>query len=609
MQNKKIPPVWVRISRFGIIPGLLLLTGGMALTTVSMPPLSDGGLLSPALCIAGGLLILSGLTLNFTHFVRRLKRRGFIRELNSIGTIVLAVTITALVCYISAHYFSRIDMTGQRKFSLHSKTKNILRNLDTPVTVTIAYQEPSGSEMKHDPRARLLRWGYQQARDMLDEFEIRSTNISVEELDLSDAERVRQITSQFDIPGRCIIFQSSRAHEIIPLVEIVESPVRQDSPLLSEPPNFRGEAAFASALLKIIEDRKQKIYFLTGHGERPIASAESTTQEADSNGGILSTSRQFSMSNLVQKIKEDNFLVEQLDLSRSGMVPEDCDLLVIAGPRVPLPERHVEAVKNYLGTPGGRLLIMVDSLLQNTDAEVNINSLLHPYGIEAHTQALGMSQSAELRWDKGGITQARTASSTLPIRRDGYFDHIITRSLLPYNLFLTSVAPLKILDPGPHPGIRVKKLITSNKSSWEETSVIENMEDSEFDRENDIPGPVLAGVVIESSPAARNMVAEEGEAATAENELMDPKIAVFGTSESFTDAMTSQNRANLYLLLNTVNWLADKQYLTGIPPRTIDINLIEVKKRHRQVARWVFGIAIPMCIVLAGMAVWQVRRR
>ncbi len=591
------PPAWKTVTRIGILLGIVLLVGAEVIREVQAEAFAEGHTLSLILFVLGAAVTLGCLAANYDMLLKLLRQRRTAAGANAVLLGALAVALTALVCYISTRRYTRVDMTGMRRYTLHSKTERMLRTLDRPVRVTVVYWAPSQAELTMDPQAALLRWGHRQAMEMLEEFKAYSSRISVEQLGLGQehAQVREELNERVGIPGRCVIFESGERHDVIPLIEIAQSPRWQGGS-----PKFAGEAAFAGALAKITEDKGQIVYFLSGHGERPIE-GQPAAPGAPRTSDILT--EKYSLSKLVKKLKGDNFESRTLNLADRAQVPEDCDVLVVPGPRTSLPPEHLEAIRRYLEDRDGRVLVMLDSRLHDSASGSNLDALLGEYGIEAHLEALGMFQSSQFALTARGLMQVQVAQSSVPVIEDGYADHPITRDLQNYTLELVRCAPLEIVPPRAKPNLSARKLLTGIGSSWGETTAIEEMEKSEYDPEKDVAGPVVAAVVVEPAPP------EGMPPMMAPGDMRGPRLVVLGSSLSFVNTVVAQNEANLYLLLNAVNWLAGKGHMVGIPAKEMDIHVVTLSSGQIRLSRWIFIGAVPACIVVLGIAVWQIRRR
>jgi len=595
MRSRK-PPTWVAASRIGILVGVALVIGSGVVRDVQARGFEHRQIISQVLLIAGLVIMLCCIAANFGAILRAVRERKTAEGANTVVLAVLAVVLVSLLCYISTRRFARVDMTGNRRFSLHTQTENMLRSLKVPVRITVVYQELPADPMYGDPTPQLMQWGFAQTMDMLEEFKARTAQITVEQLNLEDPKAVENLTAKLaDVPARCVIFECGDSHDVIPFTQIVDRPQWQGGM-----PTFTGESAFDSALAKITEKEKLTIYFLTGHGERPLM-GQLTMPGMERNESVLN-SEQFSLSRLVKKLRDDNFESKPLNLAETPTVPEDCKLLVIAGPRVQIPPAQLEAIMRYLEGPDARAIIMTDSRLGDEQAQSNIGDLLKHYGVTAHEEALGMYVSQEY----GMLVGKRivpVSVPNVPITENGYMPHGVTKDLRNYTLNFVSCAPLEVAEGPPAMGLAAHALLRSIDSSWGETTAQRDMKLSKYDRGADVAGPVVAGAVIEPE------MPQDMPPMAAPADMPGPRIVVLGSSMSFVNQVVEQASANLYLMLNAVNWLAGKGHMVGIPPKDMDINIVSLSDKQSHIARWVFILILPACVIVVGLVVWQFRRR
>ncbi len=541
--------------------------------------------------IAGAALAVGSLALNHAMILSLLRRRRTVAGANFAASILLAVVLTGLVCYISTRRFARVDMTGKLRYSLHSKTERMLRGLDRPVKVTLFYY----GEL--DDR---VLWAHDQSSDMLEEFKALSRRITVEELNWNvadDRPKIDRLASKVDLAESSVVFESGDAHDVVPLIETVELPLWQGAGL-----KFRGESAFAAALAKITDIEKQTVYFLTGHGERPIEGQ--TPMPGMDRTGTARMSEAQSLSTLVRRLKADNFESKTLDLSETATVPDDCDVLIVADPDVALPKEHIDAISRYLEDRDGRVIVMLDSRAVS-EKQSNLDGLLAGYGVRVHLDALGVGVVRQLV----GITQegrgvvADVPEGLIRVRRQGFAAHPVTSDLQNYELLMSMCAPLEVVDPMPRPGLSARALLTGPDRSWGETTMEQTEEATRYDEGADVPGPVIAAVVVE--PASGRGMPPMMEP----RDLPGPKLVVLGSSLSFVNAAVAGAEQNLYLLLNVVNWMAGKMHMLGIPPKDVDVHRVSLSGAQKRVSFWLFTVGVPACIVVLGIAVWQIRRR
>jgi len=150
-----------------------------------------------------------------------------------------------------------------------------------------------------------------------------------------------------------------------------------------EPPaieEFKGEQEITGAILSLIEAKKPKLVFTTGHGEASIEPGDGR-----------------SLSQASDLLGRDNFEIEMWSSLGAEAVPAGTDLLVIAGPTTNFFEPELQLFSDYLDT-GGRMLLLFDPAL-NADGtafiELGLEDWLLSYGVETR-QDLIIDPSSDL---------------------------------------------------------------------------------------------------------------------------------------------------------------------------------------------------------------------
>jgi len=578
---------WKVISRMGVLLGLALVLAGFIAQDVAPPDFTKVLYVMVGLWIAGGVLMLAGVVLNFGDLVRFARGGRMGEGANFALTVLLAVALVALLCYISTRRFARLDWTGQRKYKLHTKTENILRSLDRDVEVTIVYSPADPS---------VTAW-LEPTSEMLEEFKALSSHVSVQDLDWSVPENrsrleaLLQRLGEDSVAGACVVFAAAESHEIVPAAKLVEGSYGPGGPVGS----FSGEDAFATALTKLTETERVTIYALTGHGERALEAQPPMPVAAREPQQILN-SPEYSLSRAVKQLRKDNYEVKPLNLSAAGAVPEDCAALLIAGPRTPLSESEVQALQDYFRNRNGAAFMMFDPEVV-TGSSTNLPELLEDYGVAVRTDAVALANLPSIF---GTIQQAY-----VPVGSKGVADHPITADLKNYSFALSSGCPLQVLNAQPGRMLSTKALLTGVETSWGETDYRPGgRQAAAYDAGQDVPSPVLMAAVVEPQAPPPDPYGTPPPA-----DIPGPRIVVIGSSLAFVNASVADSPANLYFLLNAVNWMAGKLHMLGIPPKPIEFNQVAVSDNQVRAARYVFVGILPACIIALGIAVWVIRRR
>ena len=103
-----------------------------------------------------------------------------------------------------------------------------------------------------------------------------------------------------------------------------------------------GEDALAAALHRLLVPRRERhVCFIAGHGEADPESYDPVS----------------GFSDIARELVRNGYTVSRLDLATLPAVPSDCSVMVMAGPRNPLPRVERELVDSWL-RHGGRLLYL-----------------------------------------------------------------------------------------------------------------------------------------------------------------------------------------------------------------------------------------------------------
>lgn len=560
---------WKMLSRVMGAFGLLGAVGAGIAGDVASRAAAGTGSLGAAFTVLwwGGLAVAAiCAVLNYDAAVSLVRRRQASAGFGLVATALLAFALAVLVCYVGTRRFSRVDMTGKRLYSLSPRTQRMLRALKQPVRVTV---------VRYDLRDPLHTRAMTQAEALLRGFESLTANVRVERLTLGDAGKLRALEGRIGaIPGPCFVFERGTARDVVPVSELVGQPQWG-----GQTPRFLGESAFASALASITTEERQAVYFLTGHGERPMEG-----QPAPGGGPTaLRSSESRSLSVLARRLENDNFRCENLNLALAGSVPTDCSVLVIADPQVNLRDEEVQAVGRYLDERAGSVIILIDSRAGTREKMVNVDELLGPYGVRVDQDVLCMC-----------IVDDENRKAAV-VTGNGFAGHPIAADMQGHVVVLEQCAPVEVTDVLPRAGLTAQALMTAVETCWGERDVTEDPSGARYTppaegRAGDVRPLTVAAVVQHASGPG-------------------PTILVVGSSFSFVNEVVKYYERNLDILVSAVNWMGGRKQMVGIPPKDMAVGLASVTAAQVRIARWIFLLLMPGAFAVLGVGVWLVRRR
>lgn len=281
-----------------------------------------------------------------------------------------------------------------------------------------------------------------------------------------------------------------------------------------------------------------------------------------------------------------NYTVEKVSLLQLREVPARCSVLVVAGPKSALLAAELAALRRFLAG-GGKALFLLDPFYRT-----GLEPLLRDYGI-ALDQRMVIDEASHF-W----------ADMSAPAVSD-YNRHIIT-----HDLPLTFFPGAQSLSPTPEraPGTTVVPLANSSKRSWAQAS----RRRIEFSKERDLPGPSTLMVVAtrrplapDAGPATRfgaEALRKPAEAASAVS-----RIVVVGDSDFATNSFFHV-MGNGKLFLNAVNYLAARENLIGVEPRTRDLPRVNLTNRQVRATFFLSVVLVPGLLAFAGLLVWWRQR-
>lgn len=348
---------------------------------------------------------------------------------NALVATLAVLVILGLVNFIVVRYPYRADFTEQKTYSLAPQTLNVLSALPNPVEVLVFIgNDPSASDSQSQIvlQNQLLLKEYQ--RQQPDKFKFRFIDPQAE-------------------PGL------ARKHNIRNLGDI-SLVYDQRMKLLS---SGLSEVTLTPAIALLTNERKATAYMIQGHNEVPLS-------------GFTE-----SLAGAVNQLKMEGITVEPLNLSLQQQIPDDADVLVIAGPKLPLLEAEVTLIRDFL-KKGGNLFLMLDP-----EVDVGLKPILEAMSAKLDGRLIVDPKHARLAWP---------AALT-------YGEHPITES---FSQKLSFFPFAQAVDVQEQPGQQVTPLLQTSEASWAETDL--TGQQIQLDQGRDRKGPLTIGVAIKRSISA-----------------------------------------------------------------------------------------------------------
>jgi hypothetical protein len=539
--------------------------------------------------------------------------RRLVYGFNATLTGLLLLGILLVVNVLVYNYFPTVwDWTSSNIFTLNERSVNILKSVDQPTRI---YALVPG----RSPESREIQALLNNARAFNSKITVKYLSPQIDEDEVNDLMRRYQFT---DPTGLLVVYgtEPQMQHQFIKLNDIFApdpdaGPQRGSGRFL-----FKGEDALISAL-SFLEEGKSKavVYFTQGNGELDLTDTAGN-QEGKGAG------------NLRERLQRGNYEVKGLQLSgvaakpdpmivSSPRVPDDADVVVVAGPRVPLPDAAVNALREYMQPTGkdsrkkqGKLIVLADLVLDPSRnvVQTGLEPFLAEYGVQ-----LGMDRvlCVPLR------QLNRRNPLQIPVTPDPRSNNPIVSAFRGTVFILPELRPVRPQSPpGNQPMQRYQAdalLLALGQYCWAETNLraspvelaqdlIKEENTAELRKKlgQNIPVAVTVG---EPTPPSLT----DPHAALRGGGEQKPRMVVFGGSTFCSNRYMALTEDDMYyeLFASSLAWLRERPQNIGVEPKRRNTYKLKVPEEDSTRMHLMPALFMLISIVGLGTGVWLVRRR
>jgi ABC-type uncharacterized transport system involved in gliding motility auxiliary subunit len=490
------------------------------------------------LAIAGLVVTLLYTLSQWRDIARSMSGKGAKYGSVAAGGVVLMLAILIAINYIGSRQTKRWDLTGGGQFTLSDQSKKIVKDLKQPLNARVYYEGGKINEVS----------------DKLDPYKEISSKFAVEYIDaLKNPARAQQDGIQQY--GTMVMEYAGRTERVTAL----------------------DEQTITNSIIKLVEGKTKKAYFVQGHGERDPMSADP----------------RFGYSGAAGRLKNDNYEVANVSLAQEGKLPDDATVVVVAGPQTDYLQPEIDVLKAYLAK-GGKLVLMID--VQGKPDAAPLTNLI------ALAKEWGVDVGNNLIVDVSGMGRMFNAGPEVPIAAD-YPSHPITEGFK----YMTAYRLARTASPieGGTNGHVAQRVVQSSAKSWAETdlkSLAKGGGEVGLDvKAGDQPGPVAIASAV--AAAATDVPPATGPDA----KTPETRVVVIGDSD-FTGNDLIAFQGNGELFANIVNWAAQNENLIAIHPKDPQDRRISLTESQRAGVFYLAIFIIPGLFLAAGVATWWKRR-
>jgi ABC-type uncharacterized transport system involved in gliding motility auxiliary subunit len=482
------------------------------------------GIVGVVLLAAAAMINLDGLRERMTSGEAR--RAGKYGSSALISTL-LVIAILGMGAFLTNRYPKRFDWSEQGVHSLSDQTLKVLSTLDQDLEALALFRRVDWEPV----RAQLDRYAY--ASDRFKIIEIADPN------------------EKPDLLERYGIAPEQLGQGIVHLVYGDES-VNVEQPT---------EETFTNAIVKLTRTGEKVVYFLEGHGENPIDGANGLGEQ----GYQLAA----------EALRNENYKIEKLLLAAKSDVPDDADVVVVAGATRLMLDEERDALDRYLKR-GGALLVLIDP-----EVRTDLVAKLVDWGVEVGDDIVIDREFALF------------GSVATPFARQYDQSHPIAKDLRETTLFHV----VRSVKPSAEAEGRFSEIVLTGRESWAERDLERFFAEgrAEFDN-RDLDGPVPIAVAGTMTPEGEGDPSQEG------------RLAVFGDSDFASNRMLGRYQ-NRDLFVNTVNWLLGDVEAISVRPNLSRASSFQMSATQKRTIQLLALFAIPEALAVVGVTIWWTRRQ
>lgn len=326
----------------------------------------------------------------------------------------------------------------------------------------------------------------------------------------------------------------------------------------------RTEEAITNAILDVTTEEKPKIYFMSNH--------------------IAYDTKYF--STIMQAIKDEANEVDTLDILATGAIPEDCDCLVLTTLKEDITEQERDKILAYIKT-GGEILLMCGPNITNVNL-TNFQKILDEYGVTISNGVIFEGNSANMISGYPDFIIESTQSTSLTEKLN-----------MSMNLCFIDAGKITFNEEKLEElGVKYETLAQTTEKSFLRTDVTQKTA-SRTSKDSETGASTIAAIATKTIEEGK-----ESKLIVFSNELfaMDMPVQISGYTMYTVSLYNNQD-----MILNSIAYLNEREDTITIRKDSEDVKYTVSEQQNTIIMAIIF--ILPILIIIAGIFVWQVRRR
>lgn len=476
--------------------------------------------------------------------------------INVLVQVVLVLFVAAMVNSLAFRHYKRWDFSRDQKYTLSDKTKRFLNSIKGKVRVTVFF----------GPNTAIT----QDVQNLLTEYQYAGRGkIDVENVDPErNLSRAKEMFEKYKVVSdeSLLVIDYEGRNKTVKASEMAE--IDQSGAAFGEGPRvaaFKGEQALTSAMMDLVEGKKNILGYVVGHKEPPLAG-------------------QSPISVLKTFIENENIKFQELNFFEVAAIPAEVKAIFIAGAQYDFSDREMKMLRDFWEKQG-RILFLFDPAAKTP----KLRAFLNEIGVKVNDDRL--------------MVYLRTGIQELALTRDvqaHFLDNPITNRLASARILLFGGTSSLTLEPDRVRGanLQVQPLLEAEKGYFAETDY--NSEDQ----------AKLQADATKNNGAALHIAAsiEKGGSADQRVNVNSSRMVVVSNSTFIQDTAVTQDQQALDFASAAANWLLSREQMIGIAPKVPKPLTFSLGEDALRNVRWIILVLMPLVPAVIGTAVWWQRR-
>ena len=490
--------------------------------------------------------------------------------LNVLVQLILIFFLVSAVNWIGFRHYKRWDVSRDQKYALSDKTKRFLNTIKGKIRVTVFFSQ--NTPISADVLSLLTEYQY-----------AAKGKIDIENIDPQrNLSRAKELFDKYKVVSdeSLLVIDYEGRNKTVKASDMAE--IDQSGVAFGEGPRvaaFKGEQAITSAMMDLVEGKKNTIGYVTGHKEpsitepSPLAMLDQQQQPASP----ISVMKTF--------IENENIKFQELNLFNEPQIPAEIKTVMIVGPQYDLSDREIKLLHDFWDKQG-RILLLIDPSAKTP----KLNAFLNALGVKVNDDRLmafvrtGIEELALIRDVQARFLGNSPVTKRLAEVRGLFFGGTSSITLEPQRVRAAN--------------IRLQPLIEAEKGYFAETDYTTNDQAKlQTDAKKADTAPLTIGVSIEKGGSADERV-----------QMNSSRMVVVSNATFVQNNALTQDQQGLDFISASANWLLSREQLIGIAPKIPKTLTFSLNEDALRGLRWMILVLIPLVFVVLGTAVWWKRR-